>query len=123
MLAALLCGGMPLGAGKSGKVRDYKSGWTRGNGNLIITQELKVKFRVLFFSKSFSIVAKFIAKEVGLAQDKTDKFVSSYAAEREAAVHVLALGPDLGATEVVAQPAQVLQRAGPEGQRVARDVG
>ena len=44
------------------------------------------------------------------------------AAEREAAVDVLTLGPDLGAAEVGAQPAQVLQRARPEGERVARDV-
>jgi hypothetical protein len=44
------------------------------------------------------------------------------AAEREAAVHVLAFRPDLRAPEVVAQARQVLQRARAEGERVAREL-
>ena len=44
------------------------------------------------------------------------------AAEREATVDVLTLGPHLGTAEVVAQPAQVLQRAGAEGELVPGDV-
>ena len=51
--------GMPLGLGKNGKVTDYHSDWTMQNGALMITQELKVKFRLLLFSKSFVITAKF----------------------------------------------------------------
>jgi hypothetical protein len=44
------------------------------------------------------------------------------AAEREATVDVLTLGPDPGAAEVSAQPGQVLQRAGAERELVSRDL-
>jgi hypothetical protein len=51
--------GMTLGMGKNGKVTDYRSAWTMKNGALEISQELKVKFKVLLFSKSFVITAQF----------------------------------------------------------------
>src|SRR6185312_10928755 len=41
------------------------------------------------------------------------------AAEGQAGVDVLALGPDLGAAEVLAQAGKVVDGAGTEGQRVA----
>ena len=44
------------------------------------------------------------------------------AAEGQAAVDVLTLGPDLRAAEVRAQPRQRVDRAGPEHQRIAREV-
>jgi hypothetical protein len=54
--------GMPLGAGKSGRVRDYRSTWSQTNGVLSLNQRLKVKFKVLFFSKSFAIIADYTAR-------------------------------------------------------------
>ncbi len=42
------------------------------------------------------------------------------APERESAVAVLALGPDLGAAEVLAEPLQRVDGGGPEQQRMAR---
>ena len=54
--------GMLLGAGKHGKVGDYRSAWSQSNRVLTITQALNIKFKVLFFSQSFSIVAKFTAR-------------------------------------------------------------
>ena len=54
--------GMPLGAGKSGQVREYHSTWSQSNGVLSMTQHFDVKFKVLFFSKSFTIVAGYTAQ-------------------------------------------------------------
>jgi hypothetical protein len=54
--------GMPLGAGKHGKVRDYHSTWSQSNGVLSLSQRLNVKFKVLFFSKSFAIIADYTAR-------------------------------------------------------------
>jgi hypothetical protein len=51
--------GMALGAGKNGKVDNYSSSWTMQDGTLKISQDLKVSFRVLFFSKKFAITAQF----------------------------------------------------------------
>lgn len=51
--------GMLLGMGRNGKVTDCRSAWTMSNGALKISQELKVTFRVLLFSKSFVITAEF----------------------------------------------------------------
>ena len=51
--------GLTLGMGKNGKVKDYRSAWTMSNGALKISQQLKVKFRLLVFSKSFVITAEF----------------------------------------------------------------
>lgn len=55
-------GGMPLGLGRNGKVTDYTSIWTMQNDTLQIDQILKVRFKVLFFSKTFNITTKFTAK-------------------------------------------------------------
>ena len=54
--------GMPLGAGKSGRVREYHSTWSQRNGVLSMHQRLNAKFRVLFFSKSFAIIADYTAR-------------------------------------------------------------
>jgi hypothetical protein len=54
--------GMPLGLGKNGKVQDYRSTWSENNGVLSITEHLKVKFTVLFFSKRFTVVAGYTAQ-------------------------------------------------------------
>ena len=55
-------GGMPLGLGRNGKVTDYTSIWSMKNDTLQIDQILKVRFKVLFFSKTFNITTKFTAK-------------------------------------------------------------
>src|SRR6185312_14319406 len=44
------------------------------------------------------------------------------AAEGQARVHVLPLGPELRAAEVLAEPREVVDRAGPEGERVAFEI-
>lgn len=54
--------GLPMGAGKNGKVADYQSTWSLRDDTLRISQQLRVKFKVLFFSKSFNITANFTAK-------------------------------------------------------------
>jgi hypothetical protein len=54
--------GMPRGLGENGKVQDYRSSWTQSNGVLSMIQHLKVKFTVLFFSKSFTIFADYTAR-------------------------------------------------------------
>lgn len=54
--------GLPLGLGKNGKVQDYRSTWSQSNGVLSISQHLKVKFKVLFFSKRFTIIADYTAR-------------------------------------------------------------
>ena len=51
--------GMALGLGKNGQVSDSHSAWSMHNGALTISQELKVKFKVLIVSKSFDITAQF----------------------------------------------------------------
>ncbi len=47
--------GMPMGAGKGGQVRNYRSLWSRTGDTLSIQQQLDVKFKVLCFSKSMSV--------------------------------------------------------------------
>lgn len=54
--------GMPLGAGKNGKITNSKSFWSISNGVLTISQSLTAKFKALFISKSFSIVANSTAR-------------------------------------------------------------
>ena len=54
--------GMALGLGKNGDVRDSRSAWSMNNGVLKISQDLKVSFKVLLFSKSFDVRATFTAK-------------------------------------------------------------
>lgn len=54
--------GLPLGLGKNGTVQDYRSTWSQSNGVLSISQHLKVKFKVLFFSKRFTIIADYTAR-------------------------------------------------------------
>ena len=54
--------GMTFGAGRNGKVTDEHSAWSMQNGELKIHQELTARFRVLFFSKSFTITAEFTGK-------------------------------------------------------------
>jgi hypothetical protein len=54
--------GMPQDAGQSGRVREYRSTWLQSNGVLSMTQHFDVKFRVLFFSKTFTIVAGYTAQ-------------------------------------------------------------
>ena len=54
--------------------------------------------------------------------DEVLQLAGLVAAVGEAGVAVLALGPHLGAAEVGAEPGQRMDRAGPEGQLVAREV-
>ena len=54
--------GMPLGLGKHGTVQDYRSTWAQSNGVLSLSQHLNVKFKVLFFSKRFTIIADYTAR-------------------------------------------------------------
>ncbi len=54
--------GLPFGAGKNGKVRDYRSTWSVRDGVLKIAQQLRAKFSVLVFSKSFDIAATYTAR-------------------------------------------------------------
>jgi hypothetical protein len=54
--------GMPLGAGKSGQVREYRSTWSQRDGVLSMSQHLNVKFKVLFFSRRFAMVADYTAR-------------------------------------------------------------
>ncbi len=54
--------GMPLGAGNSGTVQDYHSTWSQSNGVLSMSQHLEARFKVLFFSKSFAIIADYTAR-------------------------------------------------------------
>jgi len=51
---------MAFGMGRNGKVTDEHSDWTMQNSTLKIRQELKARFKILFFSKSFTITAEFI---------------------------------------------------------------
>ncbi|MHB1457418.1 MAG: hypothetical protein ACYC0V_10940 [Armatimonadota bacterium] len=55
--------GIFLGAGKNGKVSNYTSTWSLQNGELSISERLKVTFRVLFFAKHYEIVDEFKAKK------------------------------------------------------------
>jgi len=75
--------GMLLGLGKNGKVRNYHSTWSQSNGVLRISQHLAVKFKVLFFSKTFTIIADYTARPgsdiVGLMKSAKDN--ASRAAE------------------------------------------
>ena len=43
------------GSGRDGKVVQYASTWSMSNGILRITQQFKVKFKVLFFARTYSI--------------------------------------------------------------------
>lgn len=52
--------GMPLGMGKNGKVNNYHSIWIMNAEKLKISQDLNVKFKVLFFNKSFHFASVFI---------------------------------------------------------------
>jgi hypothetical protein len=54
--------GMPLGLGKRGTVREYRSAWSLANGVLTMRQSLNASFKVLFFSKTFTIVANYVAQ-------------------------------------------------------------
>ena len=54
--------GMSLGLGKHGTVQDYRSTWSQSNGVLSLSQHLNVKFKVLFFSKRFTIIADYTAR-------------------------------------------------------------
>ena len=51
--------GMILRMCKNGKVKDYRRARTMSNEARKISQELKVKFRLLILSKSFGITAEF----------------------------------------------------------------
>lgn len=53
--------GMPLGIGKNGKIKSSKSEWTLANNVLTIHQTIKATFKVLFFGKSFDVVAHYTA--------------------------------------------------------------
>ncbi len=54
--------GMPLGVGKRGRVRDYHSTWSQSNNVLSLNQRLNVKFKALFFSRNFTIIADYTAR-------------------------------------------------------------
>jgi hypothetical protein len=57
--------GMPLGAGRNGKVSDYTSVWVLKKDALTISERLKVTFRVLIFAKHYDIVYNFQAQRGG----------------------------------------------------------
>ncbi len=65
--------GMPLNAGKNGKVKGYTSTWSVTDDVLSISQRFKVAFKVFLFSKSYTITADYTAKRgtdiVGLMKD------------------------------------------------------
>ena len=49
--------GLPLGLGKNGRVSSGSSAWTLDGDTLTIKQSLKTAFKVLLFSKSYSLSA------------------------------------------------------------------
>jgi hypothetical protein len=53
--------GMPLGIGKNGKIKNSKSEWTLADDVLTIHQTIKATFKILFFGKSFDVVAHYTA--------------------------------------------------------------
>lgn len=53
--------GMPLGLGKSGRIRGYFSTWSMRDDVLSISQRFTVEFRILVFRKSYTITADFTA--------------------------------------------------------------
>jgi len=55
--------GIVFGLGKNGEVRDGTSTWTLDNGVLTIHQSLKAGFRILFFTKNFTVEAKSTARQ------------------------------------------------------------
>ena len=55
-------GGLLFGLGKNGDVHDAASTWTLENGVLTIHQSLKAGFRILFFTKDFTVEAKSTAR-------------------------------------------------------------
>jgi len=69
--------GMPLGLGKHGTVQDYRSTWSQSNGVLRMSEHLNVKFKVLFVSKRFTIIADYTARHgsdiVGLMKSAAAK--------------------------------------------------
>jgi len=54
--------GLLFGLGKNGEVHDAASNWTLDNGVLTIHQSLKAGFRILFFTKNFTVVAHSTAR-------------------------------------------------------------
>jgi hypothetical protein len=48
-------GDTPSKPGKKGKVTNFSSTWSMSNGTLRITQQFEVKFKILFFSRTFKI--------------------------------------------------------------------
>lgn len=71
---AILAFAGPGGGGREGRAGGGKRGGAGGSRA----------------NQSVTMVARFIAKDVGLAADKTEKFVQAYVAEREAAMKRLA---------------------------------
>jgi len=55
-------GGLLFGLGKNGEVHDGTSAWSLDNGVLTIHQSLKAGFRILFFTKNFTVVAHSTAR-------------------------------------------------------------
>lgn len=53
--------GMPLGLGKNGEIRNATSTWTYKDGILTIDQNLKAGFKVLMFSKNYTVTARMSA--------------------------------------------------------------
>lgn len=51
-------GGMPFGLGKNGSVYDGTSTWSLNGDVLTIRQSLKAGFRILFFTKSYTVEAR-----------------------------------------------------------------
>lgn len=56
-------GGLLFGLGKNGEVHDGTSAWSLDNGVLTIHQSLKAGFRILFFTKNFTVEAKSTARQ------------------------------------------------------------
>lgn len=54
--------GMPLGLGKGGKIQSATSTWSLNNDTLTIHQTIKAGFRALFISKTYDVVATYVAK-------------------------------------------------------------
>lgn len=68
-------GDLPFGLGKNGRIYDGRSTWSLDDGVLTIHQSLRAGFRVLFFSKCFTVVAHSTARRgsdvVSLMTEKT----------------------------------------------------
>jgi hypothetical protein len=79
--------GMPLGIGKTGKIQQSVSQWSLENGMLKVSQNVRVGFRALIFSKTFDLAANYTARRgsdlAGLMNDK--EWIARFVARAPAA--------------------------------------